>query len=131
MLKVENFRAKVGKVTQQGKVMNILLFTSRNGNMGKKKQDGSWEDANWVDSAWFATFFGDEAKKIGVGDILTITKASLTKELYEHDEKKDYPLKLNIFDGNWSWKSKGKPKSGKTESKEDKNDFDPEDSIPF
>jgi len=125
MIKAQKFQARVGKVEQSGKVTKVTLGTSRNGNAGKKKGDGSWEDANWLYSNWFATFFGDTAKRIQVGDVLTIEEAQISKEVWEHDGKKDYPLQFLVFDGKWSWKAKGGKKDSSPEPE------DEEDSIPF
>ena len=125
MIKAQKFQARVGKVEVAGKVTKVTLGTSRNSNAGKKKQDGSWEDANWTYSNWFATFFGDTAKRIQVNDILTIEEAQISKEVWEHDGKKDYPLQFLVFDGKWSWKAKGGKKDSTPESE------DEEDAIPF
>ena len=125
MIKAQKFQARVGKVEVAGKVTKVTLGTSRNSNAGKKKQDGSWEDANWTYSNWFATFFGDTAKRIQVNDILTIEEAQISKEVWEHDGKKDYPLQFLVFDGKWSWKAKGGKKDSTPEPEDD------DENIPF
>lgn len=125
MIKAQKFQARVGKVESAGKVTKVTLGTSRNANAGKKKSDGSWEDANWTYSNWFATFFGDTAKRIQVGDVLTIEEAQISKEVWEHDNKKDYPLQFLVFDGKWSWKAKGGKKDSSPEAE------DPDKDIPF
>ena len=125
MIKAQKFQARVGKVEVAGKVTKVTLGTSRNANAGKKKSDGSWEDANWTYSNWFATFFGDTAKRIQVNDILTIEEAQISKEVWEHDNKKDYPLQFLVFDGKWSWKAKGGKKDSTPETEDD------DENIPF
>lgn len=129
MLKTQKFTARVGKVEVVGKVTKATLGTSENQNAGKKKSDGSWEDAVWVYSNWFATFFGDTAKKLQEGDVLEVEEATLSKKLWEHDGKKDYPLSMLVFDGKWGWKSKGAKKH--KENKEESNSQEETDSIPF
>lgn len=129
MLKLQDFQARVGAVEVKGKVTKVTLGTSRNANAGKKNSDGGWVEPDWVYSNWFCTFFGEDAKKLEVGDIVSVQDAQLKNEKFvKENGDAVYSTQMTVFEGKWSWKdkkpAKSSPKTTKAKKAEETNEFE-------
>ena len=109
--------AKVWNVEPKEKYTDLRISTSE-----KVEKDG---ETSYINSNWFARAVGkahNQAKNLGQGDNVIITKAKLSNELYEKDGQKRSVFKFVVLE----FESKEETKAPEAD-----NTSDSEEDLPF